>query len=70
MSARFQIMGPDKDGEKMVNLLNGTMILQKRDGRDITTYDADPPRAEIIAREMGAENSKPLTSPAVRNEVE
>ena len=66
----MQILGPDGGDETSVRVLNRIMIWQKGQGEDMITYEPDPRHAEIIMKEMGVESSKPLTSPAVRSEVE
>jgi hypothetical protein len=55
-------LGPDKDDDKAITILNRCVEWTSHG----LLYEADPRHAEILIRELGLENTKPVVTPGVK----
>ena len=57
-------LGPDKDDDKAITILNRCVEWTSHG----LLYEADPRHAEILIRELGLENTKPVVTPGVKSQ--
>lgn len=58
-------LGPDKDDDKAITILNRCVEWTSHG----LLYEADPRHAEILIRELGLENTKPVVTPGVKSSL-
>lgn len=67
---KVHILGPDIADESQVKNLNRMTTWHGKGKGPMITYEADPRHAEIIIREFGLQDAKPLTTPVAKIEIE
>lgn len=60
--SRFGVLGPDPGGDKEISILNRIVRWEK----DHLRYEADPRHVEKLARGLGMEGCKSLTTPGTK----